>query len=49
MVSLYWVLDVEFPKELNKTLSLLSGHGCDLLPFEAANSTSRQVINAIYA
>lgn len=48
LVALYWVLDVEFPKQLSKTLGFLAGHVCDLMPFKSS-SLSQQVCNALYS
>jgi hypothetical protein len=48
LLALYWVLDVEFPKQLNRTLSFLAGHVCDLIPYKPT-TVAQQVLNAVYS
>ena len=41
------IFDVAFPNELNKTLSFLAGHVCELMPFKVSSSLQK-VINVLY-
>jgi hypothetical protein len=48
VIAMYWVLDVEFPKGLDRTLAFLSGHVLDLVPFKPTPFL-RKALNAIYS
>jgi hypothetical protein len=47
VLAMYWVFDVEYPKELRRTLSFLAGHVCQLEPFKATPLTQK-TINVLY-
>lgn len=48
IISFYWVFDVAFPKQLNKTISFLAGHICRLVPFKTV-AAMQKVLNHIYS
>jgi len=47
ILCFYWVFDVAFLKQLNRTVSFLGGHICRLMPFKALPAVQK-VLNHIY-
>jgi hypothetical protein len=47
VVAMYWALDIEYPKELKRTLSFVAGQICQLESFKAT-PLLQKCVNVLY-